>query len=312
MRLWSSWCWSSARGRVIRPTWRTGRQRGLPLGVGRVLGLAIGSLGAYLSGLVLGNAKSPHRAITRSFAEGAGPAGPYRLFVVLGLVVRPPQRAALRDLAGRCGRAGPVAGRPTRVCAGLSAAVPLPCRQPVFISWAGLRGAIPIVLTTYPIVEGVSGARALLHIVFVLVVFFPLLQGPSLPLAVRRLGLVRPRVLRDVQVETAPLDVLDAYLLTLTATTLIVREGTTNVPPPGGLAAYGRQAAPGHRTGRTGRRRTSSARSAGVAGSPAGSANRARPARCPVVSQQSEAAPVRGVVERPGEARADLPGTTDV
>lgn len=88
---------------------------------------------------------------------------------------------------------------------------------------------------------------------FVLVVLFTLLQGPSLPAAARRLGLAQPGALRDVLVETAPLDVLDADLLTLTippgsrlkgvavfelrlppptVLTLIVREGVTIVPRP--------------------------------------------------------------------------------
>ena len=108
-------------------------------------------------------------------------------------------------------------------------------------------------LATYPIGEGVSGARDLLNIVFVLVVLFTPLQGPSLPVAACRLGLARPGAVRDVQVETAPLDVLDADLLTLTippgsrltgvavfelrlppptVLTLIVRAGATIVPRP--------------------------------------------------------------------------------
>ncbi|MET8299095.1 TrkA C-terminal domain-containing protein, partial [Streptomyces sp. NPDC005180] len=100
---------------------------------------------------------------------------------------------------------------------------------------------------------GVDGSRHLLNIVFVLVVLFTLIQGRSLPAVAHRLSLTRPGALRDIQVETAPLDVLDADLLTVaippgshlkgvaafelrlpppTVVTLIIRDGTTLVPNP--------------------------------------------------------------------------------
>ena len=96
---------------------------------------ASGFLAAYLSGLVLGNAKLPHRTAThsfaegtgtRSFAEGTGWLAQIGLFVMLGsLFTPPPPRAALRDLVGRRGRTGPVAGGQARVRPGLPAAISL-------------------------------------------------------------------------------------------------------------------------------------------------------------------------------------------
>ncbi|MGW0762925.1 potassium/proton antiporter [Streptomyces sp. NPDC002814] len=213
---------------------------------------ASGFLAAYLAGLVLGNAKLPHRAATRSFAEGTGWLAQIGLFVMLGLLVTPSELPSAVLPATVVGLVLLLAARPVCVLACL---LPfrIPWREQAFISWAGLRGAIPIVLATYPIVEGVTDARDLLNIVFVLVVLFTLLQGPSLPAAARRLGLTRPDALREIQVETAPLDVLDADLLTVTippgsrlkgvavfelrlppptVVTLIVRDGTTIVPQP--------------------------------------------------------------------------------
>ena len=58
----------------------------------------------------------------------------------------------------------------------------MPWRELAFISWAGLRGAVPIVLATIPLSEGVDGAERLFDIVFVLVVLYTLLTGPTLPL----------------------------------------------------------------------------------------------------------------------------------
>ncbi|MCP8709901.1 potassium/proton antiporter [Streptomyces sp. AC04842] len=211
---------------------------------------ASGIIAAYLSGLVLGNSKLPHRAATRSFAEGAGWLAQIGLFVMLGLLVDPSELSDAILPALVVGLVLLLVARPLSV---LLCLIPfrIPWRQQAFISWAGLRGAVPIVLTTFPVVEDVPHAREILNIVFVLVALFTLLQGPTLPAVARRLGLVRTDALREIQVETAPLDVLEADLLTVTVpegsqlhgvavfelrlppptvVTLIVRDGTTLVP----------------------------------------------------------------------------------
>jgi cell volume regulation protein A len=129
----------------------------------------------------------------------------------------------------------------------------VPWRDQAFISWAGLRGAVPIVLATYPVVEGVPGSERLLNIVFILVVVFTLLQGPGLRTVANRLGLISPDATREIMVESAPLDVLEAELLTMTVSpgsslrnvtvlelrlpdpsviTLIIREARPFVPQP--------------------------------------------------------------------------------
>lgn len=176
---------------------------------------ASGIIAAYLSGLVLGNSQLPHRAATRSFAEGAGWLAQIGLFVMLGLLVDPSELSDAILPAFVVGLVLLLVARPVSV---LLCLLPfrIPWRQQAFISWAGLRGAVPIVLTTFPVVENVPHAREILNIVFVLVALFTLLQGPTLPAVARRLGLVRTDALREIQVETAPLDVLDADLLTVT------------------------------------------------------------------------------------------------
>jgi cell volume regulation protein A len=92
----------------------------------------------------------------------------------------------------------------------------VPWPQQVFISWAGLRGAVPIVLATFPLTAHVPGALFVFDTVVVLVVVFTLLQGWSLPWVARRLRIATPVTPRDVQVEAAPLDELDAELMQMT------------------------------------------------------------------------------------------------
>ena len=127
----------------------------------------------------------------------------------------------------------------------------MPWQEQAFLSVAGLRGAVPIVLATFPIVKGVPDSDRLLNIVFVLVVLFTLVQSPSLRPLAHRLHLVPREVTREILVESAPLDVLDAELLTMTVAstsrlhavsilelrlpepsviTLIIRSGKTFVP----------------------------------------------------------------------------------
>jgi cell volume regulation protein A len=129
----------------------------------------------------------------------------------------------------------------------------VPLREQVFLSWAGLRGAVPIVLATFPVVAGVPHSDRVLNVVFVLVVIYTLVQGPSLPLVARLLHLTPREATRQILVESAPLDVLDAELMTMTipptsglhavsvielrlpdpsVITLIIRDGRSFVPSP--------------------------------------------------------------------------------
>ena len=81
------------------------------------------------------------------------------------------------------------------------------------MSWAGLRGAVPIVLATIPMSARVPGATRLFDIVFIIVVINTLAQGPTLPWAARRLKVTTPAEPLDVDVEAAPLEALHADLL---------------------------------------------------------------------------------------------------
>ncbi|MGK2901841.1 MAG: potassium/proton antiporter [Mycobacterium sp.] len=218
-----------------------------------------GFLAAYLAAVVLANSGLPHRSATRSFAEGLGWLAQIGLFVLLGLLVDPSELAGDIVPAIVIGLVLLLVARPVSVAASL-VGFGIPLREQLFLSWAGLRGAVPIVLATFPIVAGVAGSSQLLNIVFVLVVIFTLIQAPSLHLVARLLGLSSGEATREIQVEAAPLDVLDAELLTMTVQapsrlhnvtilelrlpdpaviTLIIRDGHTFVPLPDTRLASG-------------------------------------------------------------------------
>jgi cell volume regulation protein A len=77
-----------------------------------------------------------------------------------------------------------------------------------------LRGAVPIVLAMIPITEGVPGAHQLVDAVFVLVIVLTIVQGSTLPLIAKLLGLAKTGETREIDVDAAPLDELGAVLLT--------------------------------------------------------------------------------------------------
>jgi cell volume regulation protein A len=174
---------------------------------------ASGFAAVYVCALILGNVQLPHRAATRSFVEGIGWIAQIGLFVMLGLLAFPDRvtpRAAL--IAVTAGLFLTLIARPASVVA-CAAWFKIPVRHQVFLSWAGLRGAVPIVLATIPLAQGVEGAEFLFDAVLVFVIVFTCLQGPSLPWVARRLGLVDEETAQDVEVEVAPLDKISADLL---------------------------------------------------------------------------------------------------
>jgi cell volume regulation protein A len=173
---------------------------------------ASGLLAVYVAALVLGNSDLPHRAGVRSFAEGLGWLAQIGLFVLLGLYASPPRLVLAIVPALFVGLVLLVAARPLSV---LVAAVPfrVPWREQAFLSWAGLRGAVPIVLALIALTEGAPSAQALVDVVFVLAVGLTLLQGTTLPWVARRLGVSDPAEPLELEVDVAPLDELNAELL---------------------------------------------------------------------------------------------------
>lgn len=175
---------------------------------------ASGLLATYVCGLVLGNTKLPHRADTLSFAEGLGWLAQIGLFVLLGLYASPPTLLAAVIPGLVAGAVLVVLARPLSVLAAL-----WPFRFPLaaqaFVSWSGLRGAVPIVLALIPLTEGRPGARELVGAVFVLVVVLTVVQGGTLPHLARALGLSKVVQPEELEIDSAPLDELDAGLLTV-------------------------------------------------------------------------------------------------
>jgi cell volume regulation protein A len=175
---------------------------------------ASGFLAVYITALVLGNARLPHRRATLGFADGLAWLAQIGLFVMLGLLATPSRLLSAVPPALAIGAVLVGVARP------LSVLVSTPGRQfswrdRTFASVAGLRGAVPIVLATIPMTDGVPGSARLFDVVFVLVAVFTIVQGPALAPLARALHLVAADPERELDVEAAPLDRLAADLLTV-------------------------------------------------------------------------------------------------
>jgi cell volume regulation protein A len=284
----AAWYWLVAEG-------------GLELAVGAVVGLAVGWLGAralralalpssaltalaaigltvasygvathlhgsgflatYVSGLVLGNLRLPHRIGVRGLAEAVGWLAQIGLIELLGLLASPNRLLSQLGPAIVLGLVLLLVARPLSVLVSV-APFRFSLRHQAFLSWAGLRGAVPVVLATVPVTVGVPGTEWLFDLVFLLVVVFTLVQAPTLPFMAQRLGVADVVDTRDVDVESAPLgelgaDVmqvrigddsrmhgLEVFELRLPAganVTLVVREGSSIVPGPRTVLRHGDQ-----------------------------------------------------------------------
>lgn len=174
-----------------------------------------GFLATYVAAVILGNSRLPHRASTLSFAEGLGWLAQIGLFVMLGLYVEPSRLAQALVPGILIGLMVLLVARPVSVFA---AALPfrMPWREQAFLSWSGLRGAVPIVLAIIPLVNDLPSAKQPLDVIVVVVVIYTLLQGASLPWVARKLGVIQSGQAEEVQVEAAPLEEMNAHVLQVT------------------------------------------------------------------------------------------------
>ncbi|HXQ89333.1 MAG TPA: potassium/proton antiporter, partial [Solirubrobacterales bacterium] len=147
-----------------------------------------GLLATYLTALALGGANIPARRTVVAFHEGLGWVAQLSLFILLGLLVFPSRLddVALKGLA--LSAVLILVARPLATFVA-TALAPLNARERLMLGWAGLRGATPIWLATFPVVAGIAGGELEFAIVFFVVVTSTLIQGASFEPLAMRLGL---------------------------------------------------------------------------------------------------------------------------
>ncbi len=170
-----------------------------------------GFLAVYVAGAVLGNSKLVFLKGTLLFHDGIAWAGQITMFVVLGLLSYPSQLWAVAGPGLLVALALTFVARPLSVVP-LLAPLKFTWRELTLVSWVGLKGAVPIILATYPLMFGLRAGAMIFNVVFFVVLISAVVQGGTLPWFARRLGLEEPPVpepplsleitsLRDVDAE---------------------------------------------------------------------------------------------------------------
>ncbi len=147
-----------------------------------------GFLAVYLAGMILGNGPLPYHNGLLRVHDALAWLAQIGMFLILGLLVFP---SGLVEVAGPgVGLALLLAfvARPLVVALCL-APFGYPRVETLYIGWVGLRGAVPIVLATYPVLVGAPGAERIFHLVFFIVVVNALVPGGTVAWVTRRLGL---------------------------------------------------------------------------------------------------------------------------
>lgn len=149
-------------------------------------------LAVYLVGLILGNRDFPHKKSIIQFCEGVSWLMQIIMFIMLGLLVYPNKLLPIAGIGMLLSMFLMFIARPLSVFLSLCFSRTLNFNHKVFISWVGLRGAVPIVFATYPLLDNIDKAGIIYHIVFFIVLTSILFQGTTLSPLAKWLDLEEP------------------------------------------------------------------------------------------------------------------------
>jgi len=141
---------------------------------------------------VAGHRTFPDKETVSLFQDGLAWLAQVVMFLTLGLLVAPNDLLNVAAPGLAVTAVLMLLARPLSVFICLAPFKAYGWRAKLFVSWAGLRGAVPIVAATFPIVAGVPGAQSIFNIVFFVVLISSIVQGPTLGWVARRLSLDRP------------------------------------------------------------------------------------------------------------------------
>ena len=151
-----------------------------------------GYLAVYIAGMVVGNKKIVFRKEIATFMDGMSWLFQIIMFLTLGLLVNPHEMLNVALVAILVGVFLILIGRPLSVFLCLLPFRKINFKSKLFVSWVGLRGAVPIIFATYPVVAGVEGSNSIFNIVFFITIVSLVVQGTSISFFARLLHLSAP------------------------------------------------------------------------------------------------------------------------
>ena len=149
-----------------------------------------GYLAVYVAGLVVGNAKILHKKSIGTFFDGFAWLWQIVMFLSLGLLVNPHELLPVAPIGLAVGLFMIIVARPATIFLTLLPFKNFSTRGKLYISWVGLRGAVPIIFATYPWIAGVAHGSMFFNIVFFITILSLLIQGTTVTLSAKWLGLI--------------------------------------------------------------------------------------------------------------------------
>lgn len=166
-----------------------------------------GYLAVYIAGLVIGNSRFVHKRTAMSFMDGFAWMSQILLFLTLGLLVNPRELVPVLIPGIIIALFMIFVARPLTVFLCLAPFKNISFKSKAYISWVGLRGAVPIIFAILPLAAGVPGATTIFNIVFIITIVSLLYQGTTLPIVAKWLNLAEKpsnyRSFQDFDVEFA-------------------------------------------------------------------------------------------------------------
>lgn len=148
-----------------------------------------GYLAVYIAGLVVGNHKIQHKKSTTTFFDGFTWLFQIVMFLTLGLLVNPHDLVPVIGLGLLVGVFMILLARPASVFFCLLPFRKMSRKAKLYVSWVGLRGAVPIIFATYPLIAGLQHASLIFNVVFFITIVSLLVQGTTVGLMAKLLGL---------------------------------------------------------------------------------------------------------------------------
>lgn len=149
-----------------------------------------GFLAAYIAGIVVGNGRVPYKAGLTRVHDALAWLSQVTMFLMMGLLVFPTRLAEVAWAGLLLAAFLAVVARPVVVWLCLLPFRYYTRREVAYVAWVGLRGAVPIILATYPVLAGVPGGERIFDVVFFVVVVSSLIPGATVSPLARRLDLV--------------------------------------------------------------------------------------------------------------------------
>ena len=186
-----------------------------------------GYLAVYIAGMMVGNHKITFRKEIATFMDGLTWLFQIIMFLMLGLLVNPHEMIEVAVVALLIGVFMILIGRPLSVFLCLLPFRKITLKSRLFVSWVGLRGAVPIIFATYPVVANVEGSNMIFNIVFFITIVSLIVQGTSVSFVARLLHLSTPleKTGNDFGVELP--EEIDTDLSDMTITMEMLNEADT-------------------------------------------------------------------------------------